>query len=140
MAQTSRLVETYISDPLSGVAIYGFDPVSYFTGEEPQHGRPEFEYVWKGLSWYFASEANREVFTRDPLIYAPQFGGYGLMSLSRGYLSEGNPRVYAILGDRLFFFYSTSNKDAFMLIQRTGYERAMENWQVLSAKLAGAGQ
>lgn len=133
-----EIVETYISDPLSGVAIYGFDPVSYFTGFEPEYGLPEYELVWNGLPWYFANAANRDIFKENPEIYAPQFGGYGLMSLARGYLSEGNPRLFEIIGDRLFFFYSNSNRDAFMLLQRTSYEKAVENWEMLSKNLVGA--
>ena len=124
-----------VTDPLSGVALYGYDPVSYFTETEPMVGRPEFEYEWGGVSWLFANAANRDVFARNPDVYAPQFGGYGLMALSRGYLSEGNPRIYAILAGRLFLFYSTGNRDAFMLSQRAAYQNAVINWKRLSADL-----
>lgn len=130
------LSNAIVIDPLSGVAIGGYDVVSYFTEEEPLVGRPEFEYVWRGVPWYFANAANRDVFAGSPAIYAPQFGGYGLMGLARGYLSEGNPRVYEILGGRLFLFYSSSNKDAFMLSQKAGYERAAQSWSVLSQDLS----
>lgn len=127
-----------VTDPLTGVAIYGYDPVSYFTQEVPLKGRPEFEFEWGGVVWMFASAANRDVFLRHPEIYAPQFGGYGLMALSRGYLSEGNPRIYAILAGRLFLFYSTSNRDAFLLSQRKAYSNAAINWKRLSANLVSS--
>lgn len=124
-----------VTDPLSGVALYGYDPVSYFTEDVPLHGRPEFEHEWGGVVWMFASAANRDVFLRHPEVYAPQFGGYGLMALSRGYLSEGNPRIYAILAGRLFLFYSTSNREAFLLSQRAAYRDAAMNWKRLSPNL-----
>lgn len=125
----------YVVDPLTGVALNGYDPVSYFTGDQPVTGRPEFELVWGGVSWFFANGANRDVFLRAPDVYAPQFGGHGTMGLARGYLSDGNPLVYAVIANRLFLFYSTANRDAFMQAQRSSYERAAQNWEFLSADL-----
>jgi hypothetical protein len=135
-AATTSTVTTIVTDPLSGIAIAGYDPVSYFTETEPLSGRPEFEFIWGGVPWYFASAANRDVFMRSPEIYAPMFGGYGVMGLARGYLSEGNPRIYAVLQNRLFLFYSTGNRDAFLLSQRQAYQLAVKNWEFLSLELA----
>lgn len=136
-ATGAGVVTGIVTDPLTGVAIDGYDPVSYFTEDAPHAGLPEHEYRWRGVPWYFASAANRDVFRRTPEIYAPQFGGYGLMGLARGYLSEGNPRIYAVLGDRLFLFHSTSNRDAFMQAQRSSYQKAAANWAELSQDLSG---
>src|ERR1700754_1812325 len=99
------VVTTIVTDPLTGVALEGFDPVTYFTEEQPVPGSPEFEYYWGGVPWYFVSEANREIFKRAPEIYAPQHGGYCEMSLARGYLSDGNPRYYAVSRAKLYLFY-----------------------------------
>src|SRR5690606_21608313 len=95
-AMAASVVTTIVSDPLTGVAIDGYDPVSYFTGSEPQLGKRDFEYEWGGVPWYFVSAANRDAFARNPDVYAPQYGGHCLMALSRGYLSDGKPRLYAI--------------------------------------------
>src|SRR5689334_11666438 len=86
-AQAAGLVTTVVTDPLTGVALEGYDAVTYFTESEPQMGSPDYEYVWAGVPWYFASAANRDVFKRAPEIYAPQHGGHCEMSLARGYLS-----------------------------------------------------
>ena len=87
-AVAQSLVTTVVTDPLTGVAIDGYDPVSYFTESEPLPGSPEFEYYWGGVPWYFASAANRDIFMRNPDVYAPQHGGHCEMSLARGYLSD----------------------------------------------------
>ena len=133
--QADGLVSAIVTDPLTGVAIEGYDPVSYFTDPEPQQGRPEFEYDWGGVPWYFESAANRDVFRRNPTVYAPQFGGHCLTSLSRGYLSDGKPRLYVIEAMKLYFFYSTANRDAFLLSKADVYARAEANWQNLSKGL-----
>ncbi len=134
LAATSKIVPDIVVDPLSGVAMNGYDPVSYFTEKAPLKGKPEFELFWGGVPWYFASEANMEVFYKNPKIYAPQFGGFGTMSLARGFLSDGNPLIYAVLNDRLFLFYSFSNRDAFNLSDKTARVQAYDNWPHLRTK------
>lgn|GEM_PF-490873 len=136
-AQADGLVTTIVTDPLTGVAIEGYDPVSYFIDSQPQAGKPEFEYDWQGVPWYFASEANRQVFMRSPEIYAPQYGGHCVMSLSRGYLSDGNARLYVIDGLKLYFFYSTDNREAFLLSRPAALKAAATNWVELSKQLSG---
>src|SRR3569833_3466291 len=91
-AHAESLVTTIVTDPLTGVAIDGYDPVSYFIATEPVEGKPDFEYDWGGVPWYFASAANRDVFFRNPSIYAPQFGGHCLTGRGRGGRGGGGPR------------------------------------------------
>ena len=38
------LVTTIVTDPLTGVAIDGYDAVTYFLDRDPQPGKPDFEY------------------------------------------------------------------------------------------------
>jgi hypothetical protein len=136
-ALAASLVTAIVADPLTGVAIEGFDPVTYFTEAEPQPGSPDFEYYWGGVPWYFVSAANRDVFMRAPEIYAPQYGGHGAMSLSRGYLSDGKPGIYAIERMRLYLFYSAANREAFLLSTEDAVARASANWPALAAELSG---
>lgn len=136
-AAAASLVTSIVTDPLTGVAIDGFDPVSYFTGSEPQQGLPDYEYEWSGVPWYFANAANRDIFIRAPEVYAPQFGGHCLMSLSRGYLSDGKPRLYAIEAMKLYFFYSAANREAFLLSRGPALALAEANWPGLAAGLIG---
>ena len=136
-ARADSLVTTIVTDPLSGVAIDGYDPVSYFTGADPQPGSPDYEYDWAGVPWYFSSAANRDVFMRNPAVYAPQYGGHCLMSLSRGYLSDGKPRLYVIDALKLYFFYSTANREAFLMSRSDALEAAAKNWPDLAKQLSG---
>ena len=136
-ARAEGIVTAIVTDPLTGVAIEGYDPVSYFTEPEPLPGTPEFEFYWGGVPWYFATAANRDVFMRAPDIYAPQFGGHCEMSLARGYLSDGKPRIYAVSQMKLYLFYSTANREAFLLSPEDASARARTNWQHLLGNLVG---
>jgi len=136
-ALAQSLVTTIVTDPLTGVAIDGYDAVSYFTESEPLPGSPEFEYYWGGVPWYFASAANRDVFMRNPDVYAPQHGGHCEMSLARGYLSDGKPRIYVIEGMKLYLFYSAANREAFLMGPGEALDKASANWTELSKSLLG---
>ena len=135
-AFAGAIVTTIVTDPLSGVAIDGYDPVTYFTEPEPQIGKPDFEYHWGGVPWYFVNAANRDVFIRAPEVYAPQHGGHCEMSLARGYLSDGKPRIYVVAGRKLYFFYSTANRDAFMLARPAAIKDAAANWPHFAGELS----
>ena len=129
LGATGQIVPGIVVDPLSGLALDGYDAVSYFTEAEPVPGRPEFEYYWLGVPWYFSSAANLEVFSRAPEVYAPQFGGHGAMSLARGFLSDGNPLIYSVLNNRLYLFYSFGNRSAFLLGDKGARVDALSVWQ-----------
>lgn len=133
----AALVDAIVTDPLTGVALEGHDAVSYFTEPEPVQGLADYEYQWGGVPWYFASAANRDVFMRNPEIYAPQFGGHCVTSLSRGYLSDGKPRLYVISGMKLYLFYSVANREAFFKSEDTAVQEANGSWAKLRGTLTG---
>ena len=60
-----------------GIAIMGYDSVSYFTEARAVKGSPDFSHEFLGETWHFASAENRDTFAADPVSYAPQFGEVG---------------------------------------------------------------
>lgn len=130
------LVPRFVTDPLTGVAMDGYDPVTYFTDADPLPGKPDYEYDWAGVPWYFTNPANRDVFIRAPQTYAPQFGGHATMALAGGYLSDGNPQIYLVIADRLYLFYSAANRDAFELAPQKAIADARAHWADFSKTMA----
>ena len=110
------------------LALTGYDPVSYFTGNTPFEGKPEFTAQHNGLTYRFASAENRDAFAADPARYAPQYDGYCAYGVSRGYKVGVDPLAYKVVSGRLYLNYSRS-------VQRTwsrdipGYiSKADGNW------------
>lgn len=136
-AMAQSMVETVMTDPLTGVAIDGYDPVSYFSEPQPLKGAPDYVYEWSGVPWYFASAANRDVFARNPDVYAPQFGGHCAMSMARGFISDGNPQLFVIEKAKLYLFYSVGNREAFLAAEETTIRSAVESWMRLKSTLNG---
>jgi YHS domain-containing protein len=101
-------------NPDTGLAISGFDPVAYFTDGRAQFGRPEFELNKDGTVWRFSNEGNRGAFEQHPEVYRPRFGGYDPVAIGRDRSVRGHPLFWAVVGQRLYFFYSEKTRLAFL--------------------------
>ncbi|MCP8940929.1 hypothetical protein NK718_20580 [Alsobacter sp. SYSU M60028] len=121
---------TICTDPFSGLAIGGFDPVAYWLDGAPRGGRPGCERRWSGAWWRFAHEGNLAAFARDPVAFAPAYGGYDAQAVARGQLVASDPGLFLIGGDRLFLFRSAAGRDAF--VAAGGIEAADAAWPALA--------
>jgi hypothetical protein len=108
------LTERIVVDRVSGIAISGFDPVAYFVAGKPVEGAADHEIIWQGAAWRFANLGNLEAFRADPTVYAPQFGGYDAVAIGSRVAMAGDPRLFAIIGDRLFLFRDRQSREAFI--------------------------
>jgi hypothetical protein len=120
--------ERVVTDRHTGLAIYGFDPVAYFTDGKPQAGAPEYELELADAIWRFHSDGNRGAFARNPEIYLPQYGGYDPMSVARGIAVGGNPSLWLIVGERLYFFYTLKAQQDFAANPTEAIAAADEHW------------
>ncbi len=135
-ARAQSVVTLIVTDPFTGLAISGMDPVSYFTEAEPQTGLAEYEFTWQNVIWRFATAANRDIFATAPEVYAPQFGGHDVTGVSRGFVSDCDPAIFVVFKQRLYLFYSAANREAFLLSPDAAARKAEENWPELSKNLS----
>jgi len=124
------------SDALSGLALAGFDPVSYFLPDGPRPGRRDLDHLWAGAAWRFSSEANREAFSRAPGAYAPRLGGHDAEAAAAGRIVEADPAMFAIHGGRLYLFRTPEARARFMG-DPTIAARAEARWESLRRELVG---
>lgn len=88
-----------------GLAISGFDAVSYFS-KNPQKGKKEFSYVYEGIKYQFANEANKTIFMKSPTKYEPQYGGWCAYAMGNaGEKVEIDPETYKIINGKLYLFF-----------------------------------
>jgi hypothetical protein len=95
---------------VDGVAVGGYDAVSYFSGK-PLEGSKEFSTKWKNTEWRFASAANLKAFTASPEKYAPQYGGYCAFAVSKGATAKGDPMAWTVNDGKLYLNYSTAVRE-----------------------------
>jgi hypothetical protein len=117
-----------VTDPRTGIAIDGFDPVAYFTDARPRQGREQYEYRQAGVMWRFDNEGNRAAFVDHPDVYAPQFGGYDPIAIGRGVSVPGNPLTWAVVAERLYLFYDAKARADFIEAPRRAIEAAQRQW------------
>ena len=133
--------ERIVSDPSSGLAISGFDPVAYFTDAGPRLGGSDFELSFAGVVWRFRNEGNRAAFVANPEVYMPRFGGYDPISVARGASAPGHAELWAIAEERLYLFYSAAARDTFAGDPGSAIGAAERSWPTtprnLSVEISG---
>ena len=120
--------ERVVVDRHTGLALYGFDPVAYFTEAKPALGRADLEYRHAGAIWRFRSEGNRGAFVAHPAIYLPRFGGHDPVAIARGVATPGHPQLWLRHADRLFLFHRVESRDAFVVDPDTALAAAEARW------------
>ena len=128
--------ERVVTDRYTGLAIGGFDPVAYFTDKEAMAGLPDYELTEDGVVWRFRNEGNRAEFLAHPEIYGPQFGGYDPVDLARGVAIAGTPRLWLVVGQRLYLFGREDNRDAFSAAAARILPDAVRQWPQVRHMLA----
>jgi hypothetical protein len=132
----SATTERVVSDPRSGLAIGGYDPVAYFTDAAPLPGRAEFELTFAGVVWRFRNEGNRAAFVANPEVFMPGFGGYDPMSVARGASAPGYAELWVINEERLYLFYTDTARAAFASDPGPALEAAERAWPAVLRTLS----
>lgn len=89
-----------------GLAIEGYDPVSYFDGK-PAEGKNNLTYSYKGVIYRFANQENLAKFRLAPEKYEPAYGGWCAYAMGEnGEKVKVDPETYKIVGGKLYLFYN----------------------------------
>ena len=126
---------------VGGVAIDSHDTVAYhhpdaITQHVATKGKGSFEVEWKGATWRFSTEENRDAFVANPEKYSPAYNGHCANALSLG---EGLIRTdgthWEIFGDQLYLFYASRGRDRWTGGDYTIYKaQADKAWQEILAE------
>jgi hypothetical protein len=89
-----------------GVAIEGYDPVSYLTGK-PLEGKREHTFIHKGITYRFATATNRSAFSAQPDKYEPAYGGWCAYAMGEsGEKVRIDPETYKVIEGKVYLFYN----------------------------------
>lgn len=109
----------------SGVAIQGYDPVSYFNGK-PTEGNKSYTYQYIGVTYHFKNAANLEQFKKSPASYEPQYGGWCAYAMgAKGEKVEVDPETFKIIDNKLYLFYNKY------------FNNTLKSWNKEESKLKG---
>ena len=103
-AQTGLRTKTFNLD--KGLAIQGYDPVAYFNLNKAVKGKKEFSVFAEGITYYFSTQANKDIFLKDFRKYEPQYGGWCAYAMgASGEKVEIDPETFKIVNGKLYLFY-----------------------------------
>jgi YHS domain-containing protein len=91
----------------NGIALSGFDPVSYFKANGPQKGLAKFQAERGEAKYFFANEEDKQEFLKNPAKYTPQFDGYCAYAVADSKSKvEVDPKSFVVQDGRLLLFYN----------------------------------
>jgi hypothetical protein len=106
--------EFVVADRRTGLAISGYDPVAYFFAGGATLGTGDLEHGFAGVVWRFRNEGNLGAFRAAPAAYMPRFGGYDPVRMGGGVAVPGDPRLWLVIGGRLYLFYTPQARESFV--------------------------
>lgn len=112
----------------SNAAIQGYDPVAYFKESGAVKGKSNLTVTWKGATWYFSSEQNRDDFKGDPEKFAPQYGGFCAYGVADGHKAPTSPDAWTIVDGKLYLNYDTGVRELWKKDRDAFIRKANDNW------------
>ena len=97
------------------VMLIGHDPVAYFTVGKPIRGYPNIRERYEDVTFYFASEANRELFRKEPQRYIPQYGSFCSSGAAYGLKLGHDPTEFEIVNGKIYFFGDVLGHEAWKI-------------------------
>jgi YHS domain-containing protein len=114
-----------------GVALHGYDPVSYFELDKPLPGSAAVSYAFGGAKWWFSSAENRQAFAQNKNKYLPQYGGYCAKAVSENQIADVDPLAYKIVEGKLFLNYDMRVQKIWEKDMAERIAKANANWPAL---------
>jgi YHS domain-containing protein len=118
------------------VALQGYDPVAYFSVKKAVKGKKEIATSFEGVTYYFASQNNKDTFAKSPASYEPQYGGWCAYAMgSTGEKVEIDPQTFKIIDRKLYVFYNAyfnNTLKSWNKEEENLKKKAAANWKVFN--------
>jgi YHS domain-containing protein len=114
------------------LAIKGYDTVAYFKDGKALKGNESFTFQWHGMTWYFLSKENRDLFASSPEKYAPQYDGYCAWAMTEARKAQTDPEVWKIVNGKLYLNCSKAAYEKWSRDIPGNIKKADSNWLTLS--------
>jgi len=116
----------------SGFALDGFDPVAFFTDQEPVNGDPAITSKHQGATYMFATNEHQQMFEANPGKYAPQYGGFCAFGVSVGALFPADKiNTWEVRDGKLTVILNAELRKAFDNDYEQNVTKADTNWPSL---------
>lgn len=118
----------------TGLALQGYDPVSYFIDGEATKGDYTITTIYDEALYRFASEEHKALFEENPEAYVPAYGGYCAFGTAMGFKFDGDPNNWRIVDDVLYLNLSDDIQERWEGDIPGFIEKADANWTDIADK------
>src|SRR4051794_3822712 len=129
--------KTLVLTDRKGVALEGYDPLSYFADGNPMKGDSKIEATYNGALYHFVSQEHRETFEKSPSKFAPAYGGFCGYAASVGKVCPANPLLWSIVDGQLIVQHAKGAAELWEKDITGNKTKADRNWPLLEEKKAG---
>jgi YHS domain-containing protein len=110
------------------VMLKGYDPVAYFKQGKAVRGNPAISSNYHGVTYFFASKADKASFDQSPAKFEPQYGGFCANGVARGKREDSDPNVFFIYRDKLYVCSTAAAAKEFRRNEEANIAKANRNW------------
>lgn len=111
------------------LGLKGHDPVAYFTDGKHTLGDAKIKSDHEGVTYRFASEEHKKMFSENPNRYAPQYGGFCANGIVYSIPWGGDPDTWRIVNGRLFIFGGEASKRYWSMDEKRNLELGDQYWR-----------
>ncbi len=129
--------KTLVQTDKRGIALEGYDPISYFANGKPAKGDPKIEATYNGALYHFVSQEHRETFEKSPSKYAPAYGGFCGFAASVGKVRPANPLIWSIVDGQLIVQHTKGADELWQKDVKGNKAKADKYWPYLVEVKAG---
>lgn len=115
-----------------GLAVHGYDVVSFFRGE-PSVGSDKYALAYNGATYRFANQADLDTFKADPAKYEPAYGGYCAYGAALNKKFDGDPRYWKVVDGRLYLNLNGDIQSKWADDVAGNIKKADSNWTKIKA-------
>ncbi len=104
----------------TALGLGGYSPVSYFNEAGPHVGSPAISAEHAGVVYFFATDAERDLFNATPERFVPAYSGWCATGMALGKYFPVSATNYKIVNNRLMLFLHTPEADALQMWNDAG--------------------
>lgn len=116
----------------NGVALAGYDLVSYFQGDAPLKGSSKYSVKVDDALYYFNNESNKNAYLKNPSAYKVVYGGWCAYAIGANAKKvEVDPLTFKIINGQLHLYYNkyfTNTLDKWNADEESLKMKADKNW------------
>ena len=132
-------------DPIdkTGLAIGGYDLISYFKENTARKGDPGIAAQYEGATYYFSNANHKTAFLENPQKYLPQYDGYCALAIGTTAKKISiDPETFKVTDGKLYLFFNGRSFSGTQFNSLTPWlkdepqliSRADKNWPMVKKK------